>query len=101
VATPGAAKSVIRREIHGRRSDLLGQIRNRGVREFAARPAKPPGRAIHHQLCGKAGPGAGQLGIQKRQILKAQASARGQGPVHVQNDCHRHRPPRLFARRTG
>ena len=101
VAASRAAKPIVVRQIRGRRPDLLGQVCDRRICKLACGPGKPPRHSVDRELRGKAEPGAGRLGIQKRQILEAQAPARSQRPVHVQNACHRHHSFRLFARQSG
>jgi hypothetical protein len=101
VAAPGAAKPVVVRQICDRRPDLLGQVRDRCIRKLACSPRKPPCRPIDRELRGKAEPGADRLGTQKREVLETEAPTCGQRPVHVQNACHRHRPPQLPARQSG
>lgn len=68
---------VIGREIRDRHPNLLGQICNGRVRKLAGSPTKAAGRAVEHQLYGKAEFGIGRLGIQKRHVFKTKAPARG------------------------
>src|SRR3546814_14067056 len=76
--SPRSAEPVIALKLCRRCSDLLGKIRNHGIRKLAGAATKASRRTVQEQLRGKAEPRRRRLCIQQCKIFENQTPASGQ-----------------------
>src|SRR3546814_9036332 len=88
--SPRSAEPVIALKLCRRCSDLLGKIRNHGIRKLAGAATKASRRTVQEQLRGKAEPRRRRLCIQKCKIFENQTPASGQILVRLRYTHHRH-----------